>query len=150
MLNVAGEEVPSSEALQGKKHVMLYFSAHWCPPCRKFTPLLAAAYAAHKDYLASDDGVGEIEVVFVSSDSVHSEYEQYRGSMPWLAVPFTNLSKLGIKDALAGKYGVRGIPMMVVLDGSTGEVVTSNGRGEYASYFKGEYPAAATGGCLVS
>ena len=26
----------------------LYFSAHWCPPCRQFTPLLARAHAQAK------------------------------------------------------------------------------------------------------
>lgn len=26
------------------KFLMLYFSAHWCPPCKKFTPKLSAAY----------------------------------------------------------------------------------------------------------
>mmetsp|Transcript_17447 Transcript_17447/g.37701 ORF Transcript_17447/g.37701 Transcript_17447/m.37701 type:complete len:163 (+) Transcript_17447:113-601(+) len=150
LLNGKGEEVPTSEALKGKKHVMLYFSAHWCPPCRKFTPLLAEAYNAHKEYLAGDGEVGEIEVIFVSSDSVQSEYDNYRGTMPWLSVPFSNLHKLGIKDKLSGKYSVRGIPALIILDGNSGELVTKNGRGEYGSYFKGEYQSTSSSGCTVS
>ncbi|KAL7542281.1 hypothetical protein ACHAXR_013208 [Thalassiosira sp. AJA248-18] len=155
LVNAKGEEVPSSEALEGKKYVMLYFSAHWCPPCRQYTPVLAEAYNAHKKYITSgnnneveDEDVGEIEVVFVSLDSVQSEYDQYRGTMPWLSVPFSNLHKLRIKDDLSGKYGVRGIPDLIVLDGSSGEVVSRNGRGEYSNYFKGEYQAASSG-CIV-
>jgi thiol-disulfide isomerase/thioredoxin len=38
----AGKSVSASEALAGKT-VVLYFSAHWCPPCRAFTPQLAKA-----------------------------------------------------------------------------------------------------------
>lgn len=30
------------------KHLGLYFSAHWCPPCRAFTPQLAKWYAGVK------------------------------------------------------------------------------------------------------
>ena len=42
--------------------VGLYFSAHWCPPCRGFTPLLATCYAALKS-------AGKpFEIVFLSSD----------------------------------------------------------------------------------
>mmetsp|Transcript_40705 Transcript_40705/g.85516 ORF Transcript_40705/g.85516 Transcript_40705/m.85516 type:complete len:164 (-) Transcript_40705:394-885(-) len=151
LVNNKGEEVKSSEALQGKKYVMLYFSAHWCPPCRKFTPLLAEAYNAHKSYIAQnyDIDAEAIEVIFISLDSVQSEYDSYRNSMPWLSVPFANLHKLRIKDTLSSKYGVRGIPDLIVLDGTSGEVVARNGRGEYVNYFKGEYNTAS-GGCIVS
>ena len=142
----------------------LYFSAHWCPPCRRFTPLLAAAYKAHTECIAAennkegeDEGdtddaieVDEIEVIFISSDSVWTQYNHYRSSMPWLSVPFSNLHSLKIKDELSSKYGVRGIPTLIVLDGKTGEVVTKNGRGEYANYFRGEYSSGPLSGCVVS
>ena len=35
--------VPTS-SLAGTEVVGLYFSAHWCPPCRGFTPELAKIY----------------------------------------------------------------------------------------------------------
>ena len=54
--------VAMSDALAGKTAVGLYFSAHWCPPCRMYTPKLAEQYAklvaAGKPF----------EIVFVSSD----------------------------------------------------------------------------------
>eukprot|EP01082_Thalassiosira_pseudonana_P015498 g14306.t1 g14306 contig9:1574991-1575555(-) len=152
LLNSNGKEVSSSDALSGKKHVMLYFSAHWCPPCRAFTPLLAEAYEAHKTYLQSaqegEEAIGEIEVIFISLDSVQSEYEGYRSTMPWMSVSYNNLWKMQIKDTLSKKYGVRSIPTLVVLDGETGEVVTRNGKGEYTAFFKGEYKTSS--GCIVS
>ncbi|KAF1793299.1 Thioredoxin-like fold [Phytophthora cactorum] len=48
--------------LAGKKVVGFYFSAHWCPPCRQFTPFLSAVY---------DDMIEEhpeFELIFISSD----------------------------------------------------------------------------------
>ena len=53
-----------SELLSGAdlKYVGIYFSAHWCPPCRNFTPVLAEFYNAVNQN-------GKIfEVIFVSSD----------------------------------------------------------------------------------
>merc|ERR1712110_400015 len=73
--------VLGSEALAGKK-VLVYFSAHWCPPCRGFTPLLKEAYG--------DELKGKpVEVVFVSSDQsadgALSYFNNDHGD--WLLVP---------------------------------------------------------------
>ena len=140
-------------------------SAHWCPPCRRFTPLLAAAYEAHKMYLKegeggvgdvnddtnTDDSIGDIEVVFVSFDSVKSEYDNYRNTMPWLSVPFANLHRLQIKDTLSKQYNIGGIPALIILDGKDGNLVSMNGRGLYRDYFKGEYPSSSSSwGCIIS
>lgn len=140
----------------------LYMSAHWCPPCRRFTPLLAAAYEAHEKYLEegeqgnsdvtnADDSVGEIEVIFVSFDSVNSEFDNYRKTMPWLSVPFANLHRLQIKDKISKQFNISGIPALIIMDGSSGNLVSMNGRGLYTDYFKGEYSSwSSSGGCVVS
>ncbi|KAL7428776.1 hypothetical protein ACHAXH_002173 [Discostella pseudostelligera] len=162
LLKCNGEEVPTSLALSGKKYVMLYMSAHWCPPCRHFTPQLVAAYEAHKRYLeeggggdfnanTDDDSVGEIEVIFVSFDSVKSEYDNYRNTMPWLSVPFANLHRWQIKDILSKKYSIVGIPALIIIDGNSGKLVSTNGRELYIDYFKGEYPSTSSSwGCILS
>eukprot|EP00429_Kryptoperidinium_foliaceum_P089782 CAMPEP_0176203764 /NCGR_PEP_ID=MMETSP0121_2-20121125/10745_1 /TAXON_ID=160619 /ORGANISM="Kryptoperidinium foliaceum, Strain CCMP 1326" /LENGTH=87 /DNA_ID=CAMNT_0017542673 /DNA_START=66 /DNA_END=325 /DNA_ORIENTATION=- len=77
-LQSAAGSIGTSEALAGKKAVALYFSAHWCPPCRGFTPQLAEWYS--KDL----KGKG-LEVVFVSSDRSEEDFSGYFKEMPWLA-----------------------------------------------------------------
>ena len=73
--------VHGSDVLAGK-HVGVYYSASWCPPCQKFTPILAAALPA-----LSTKG---LEIVFVSHDRTEAAFEEYYGRMPWLAVPFAD------------------------------------------------------------
>merc|ERR1712138_77450 len=101
----------------GKKNILVYFSAHWCPPCRGYTPDLSAAYegSSKKD---------ETAVVFVSSDRDQAAFDEYYASMSFFAVPF---AARDIKEALGNKYGVRGIPTLVHLDGD-GNVVEGNVR----------------------
>jgi len=110
-------KVSTADVLQGKKCVALYFSAHWCPPCRGFTPQLAEWYK--KDL--KEKG---LEVVFVSSDRDEAAFNEYFSEMPWLALPYSDREK---KDFLNKKFKVNGIPSVVVL-GPDGEVITKDGR----------------------
>jgi len=112
------ESVKTADVLAGKKAVGLYFSAHWCPPCRGFTPKLAEWYT--KDL--KNKG---LEIIFVSSDKDKEQFDGYYGEQPWLALPFDDRST---KAALSKKYKVQGIPSFVVLDGATGETITVDGR----------------------
>merc|ERR1712187_586294 len=98
--------------------VGLYFSAHWCPPWRGFTPDLSKAYT---DNLKKNG----MEIVFISSDRDEGGFKSYFDSMAdWYALPFSERDK---KQELGEKYGVNGIPCFIVLDGNSGEVITKDG-----------------------
>jgi nucleoredoxin len=111
------KELPTS-GLEGK-HVALYFSAHWCPPCRKFTPKLAAFYQKFQ----AEQKDKKLEIVFVSSDRSDDEFDEYFQTHPWKAVPF---ARRDIKKTLGNKYSVEGIPTLVMLD-PEGNVLTTQG-----------------------
>lgn len=120
----ATEARPTAEVLAGKRRVLLYHSAHWCPPCRSFTPLFATVYED-----AVEAGSEDVAVVFVSLDNSKAHFEEYYGSMPWAAVPYEHAGRSRISPA----YGVSGIPAVTVLDGATGKVLESNARGTIAA-----------------
>lgn len=108
------------------KHIGLYFSAHWCPPCRGFTPKLAEFYQA---------GLKEkMEIVFVSSDKDEKAFKEYFGEMPWLALPYEKREE---KETLSDTFGVQGIPSFVVLN-PDGTVLTTEGCAKVTSDPKGE------------
>merc|ERR1711939_646031 len=110
---------PTNEVLAGKEVIGLYFSAHWCPPCRGFTPQLGKFYDSIKD-------TKNFEIIFVSSDRDASQFKEYYDEQDaWAALPFKDRAT---KNALSKKYKVRGIPTLVILDGKTGETITLDGR----------------------
>jgi len=113
-----GEEIDTESAFDGKKAVALYFSAHWCPPCRGFTPKLAEFYT--KDLQAKG-----LEVVFVSSDRDEDSFKEYYGEQPWLALPYSARDK---KAELSKKFKVDGIPALVILNADDATVITKDGR----------------------
>ena len=80
VLNKKGETVDLANHCAGKV-VGLYFSAHWCPPCRGFTPILAEFYNKHH-------AAKNFEIIFVSSDRDQSSFEGYYETMPWLTLNF--------------------------------------------------------------
>jgi len=108
------------DALAGKT-VGIYFSAHWCPPCRAFTPQLVAF---HKEMAKQGK---PFEVVFVSSDRDEAEMYGYMKEMemPWPALKFGDRHVQQLKS----KFGVKGIPMLVVVD-AEGKLVTDAGRAD--------------------
>lgn len=117
LLGQGGARTPAS-ALSSKQVVALYFSAHWCPPCRGFTPKLAEAYKR----ISADKS---FEVVFVSSDKDEEQFASYFKEMPWLALPF---GERELKKKLSKQFKVDGIPSLVLLDGATGNVLSKDGR----------------------
>jgi thiol-disulfide isomerase/thioredoxin len=109
------------DAVATRDVVALYFSAHWCPPCRSFTPQLAQYYGA-----MWGKRPGALEVVFVSRDRDQASFEEYSDKMPWLSMPFTDDD--GRRDGLASHFGVRGIPALVFINPVTCEVLLEDGR----------------------
>eukprot|EP00927_Polykrikos_kofoidii_P068109 TRINITY_DN634_c0_g1_i5.p1 TRINITY_DN634_c0_g1~~TRINITY_DN634_c0_g1_i5.p1 ORF type:complete len:418 (+),score=72.36 TRINITY_DN634_c0_g1_i5:74-1327(+) len=119
--------VSTAEALGSAKAVALYFSAHWCPPCRGFTPQLAKWYSEN---LKSKG----LEIVFVSSDKDEEAFNDYYGEMPWMACVFADRER---KDAISKKFKIRGIPSLVILDADA-KVITKDGRDAISSDPTGE------------
>lgn len=86
---------------------LVYFGAHWCGPCRRFSPHLLAAYREMKA-VAPD----RFEVVFVSDDHDGSGQLAYAREvgMPWPVLRFN--TSIPLLDRWRGP----GIPCLVVLD----------------------------------
>lgn len=107
LINKSGKEINVSKELASKV-VFLYFSAHWCPPCRQFTPMLKQFYSKMK-------GSGHnIEIVFISNDKSEQEMMSYfqNDHGDYLAVKFgeTDISNL------SREYDIKGIPTLCVID----------------------------------
>lgn len=122
ILRKGTKEISLDDALAGKDIVLLYASAHWCGPCRQFTPQLVNWYRSIK---ASPDGKN-VEVVFLSADHDERSFEQYYATQPWLAVPYDAEAREG----LMAHIRVSGIPRLCVLDGRTGRILENNAVGK--------------------
>jgi nucleoredoxin len=116
ILDSKGKKI-SRDELAGKT-VGFYFSAHWCPPCRQFTPQLVKFRDANQE---------EFEVVFVSSDNSPKEQMKYmkETKMKWYTLPHRSNEA----NALAKKFNVRGIPSLVIVN-PEGETITTKGTFE--------------------
>lgn len=119
LINRAHEEVAASR-LREVKYTLFYFSAHWCPPCRTFTPELVNFYNRHKND-------HNFEIVFVSADRNEAAMREYFAEMPWLAIRYNQVRNSG----LAQRYAGPGIPCLVMVN-AAGEVVSDSYRnGQY-------------------
>ena len=111
-------EVSPSYALN-TDYLLLYFSAHWCPPCRGFTPKLV-------DFYHKENGGHLFQVLFVSADHTEREMQNYvrEAKMPWPAVLYHSEATKKLRKV----YGGQGIPRLVLLD-RKGSVVADSFKG---------------------
>jgi len=122
--NPDGSTCSTKDALEGIDALGIYFSAHWCPPCRGFTPVAAENYKALK-------AAGKkVEIIFASSDKDENQFNEYHGEMPWKALPYSERDK---KANLAKRYECKGIPHLVFVDPKTWETITLSGRGAFSA-----------------
>ncbi|CAL7947003.1 unnamed protein product [Xylocopa violacea] len=98
----------------------VYFSAHWCPPCKAFTPLLVDTYQRIRER------GHDFEVIFVSSDMSEESYNVYIETMPWLRIPFSQEER---RRKLERALDVQAIPTLAILD-PRDNIITLDGRGE--------------------
>lgn len=98
---------PNLEILKSKKYLFIYYSAHWCPPCRMFTPELVEFYNKNHEN-------GDFDLLFVSLDKGPREMNTYMRSekMPWIGM--MRNSKPG--RALSLMRRGSGIPCLILLN----------------------------------
>ena len=101
----------------------IYFSAHWCPPCRAFTPKLVSFYKENKARHADT-----FEVIFVSRDNSDDDMEDYmqEAGMPWCAVKHSEARSSGLN-----RYAGNGIPCLVLVDRAGNVLSDSYQDGQY-------------------
>ncbi|GIY67808.1 probable nucleoredoxin 1 [Caerostris darwini] len=121
LVNKNRNSVSADDVLKDKDIIAFYFSAHWCPPCRMFTPVLADFYEETKDKSLP------LEIIFVSSDRSEDALFDYMSEAhgDWLAVPFGS----PMVEQLKKKFNVQGIPMLIITK-KDGTIVSTNGRSD--------------------
>jgi len=96
-----GSTVSTTSALKSKRITLVYYSSHWCGPCRNTTPQLGSWFKGKEGE--------ECEIVFASLDKTPDAFKSYYSSMDFnYALPF------GRGEELASTYRVSGIPSLHV------------------------------------
>lgn len=98
----------------------VYYSAHWCPPCRTFTPELVSFYNENKK---GDN----FELIFVSSDRSEGAMHEYMAETG-MKFPALRFADRKTTEGIT-KYAGPGIPCLVVLD-AKGKVLAHSFAGD--------------------
>jgi len=122
--NSDGDKVKTADVFANSDAVGIYFSAHWCPPCKAFTPNLV------KNYNALKEAGKKVEIIFASSDSDETAFNDYYKEMSFCALPY---SERTAKSDLSEYFECQGIPYLVFFDPKTLKTITINGRGGISS-----------------
>ena len=88
------------------RHIALYFSGQFCPPCRRFTPVLYRTWRNEPN----------LEVIWISQDRNEREAYDYYGQMSWPRMDFVLSGRIGEELFDAVEPGSKTIPRLVMLD----------------------------------
>ena len=121
-------EISKEEIFKNNELIGIYFSAHWCPPCRQFTPILSNFY---KKINANEK---KLEIIFCSSDKNENDFNEYFNSMPWTSIPYNSPSR----NSLPSNLWIFSIPTLYILD-KNGEIIDKNGRDSFWKYDEKSY-----------
>ncbi|KPI82903.1 tryparedoxin-like protein [Leptomonas seymouri] len=122
LLRKDGSTILAAHALRNAEFVLVYFSAHWCPPCRSFTPLLKEFYETHHERK-------NFEVVFMSFDKSEKEMLNYFKAAhgDYYCLPFEDAASM--KAVWSNSYGFQTIPTLLVFgNNNPRRLVTKCGR----------------------
>lgn len=100
-------------------YTAIYYSAHWCGPCRAFTPKLVTWYKSFKP------SHPDFELIFSSCDKDDVAMQEYikLTSMPWPVFSFAKK-----ETRLLSAYFPKGIPCLVFLDENGKPVIPNPGN----------------------
>jgi nucleoredoxin len=112
LLRKDGSTILATEALKDAEFVLVYFSAHWCPPCREFTPLLKQFYENHHEKK-------KFEVVFMSLDKSEKEMLDYfrEAHGDYYCLQYADAKSMA--SVWGNSYGFQTIPTLLVFENST-------------------------------
>lgn len=107
--------VPTARVIADARFVLVYVSASWCGPCRAFTPKL-------NDWHKREAAAAKAVVVFASLDRDEASFSTYFSHHAWKhALPF------GSGEVFANRFGVSGVPSLLVFCAADGSLVTARG-----------------------
>lgn len=114
--------VSAEKVLRDKKVIAIYFSAHWCPPCRLFTPVLKDFYEEIMENVGE-----ELAIVFVSADRSETKMESYfkEEHGKWFAIQFHD----EVAETLKKNCSLTGIPKLAIVN-KKGEMVHGDARSD--------------------
>ena len=125
-----GQRSFTKTILNTTEYIMVYFSASWCPPCRRFTPILKSFYNK------SERKKHKIEVVMIGLDKTEHEFRKYFKDMSWMAVPYTRTENKQ-KDIMK-IFGFKTIPNIAIIKSDTGKLTSLSGRTQIEQFENGK------------
>jgi thiol-disulfide isomerase/thioredoxin len=149
------EQFPSIAS--SAKIIGLYFCSSWCPDCIAATPGLVKVIQDSKATNSTSNLIENklIDVFYISSDRTKEEMENYKPSC-MLDIPYEDSA---VRTLLKKRYGVcamkevselgmlpsdrkHGIPTLVLINNTTGQVLTENGLSYLSSTTAPETPSS--------